>query len=80
MLLFCGFGLMSKGHLMTLVVIFVGACAAASAVLMVLDLSRPYSGIFRASSAPLEQVLAVMGKEYSLVPCDLWQFGCSTRG
>jgi hypothetical protein len=30
---------------------------------MVLDLSRAYSGIFRASSAPLEQVLAVMGKE-----------------
>ena len=63
MLLFCGFGLMSKGHVMTLIVIFVGACAAASAVLMILDLSRPYSGIFRASSAPLEQVLAVMGKE-----------------
>ena len=61
--LFCGFGLMSKGHAMTLIVIFVGACAAASGVLMVLDLSRPYSGIFRASSAPLEQVLAVMGKE-----------------
>jgi hypothetical protein len=26
-------------------------------------LSDPYSGIFRVSSAPLEQVLAVMGKE-----------------
>jgi hypothetical protein len=30
---------------------------------MILGLSSPYSGIFRASSAPLEQVLAVMGKE-----------------
>ena len=62
-LLFCAFGLMSKGNAMSVIALFVGACAAASAVLMILDLSSPYSGIFRASSAPLEQVLAVMGKE-----------------
>ena len=61
--LFCGFGLMSKGHAMSLVAVIVGAIAVASAVYMILDLSSPYSGIFRASSAPLEQVLAVMGKE-----------------
>jgi len=61
--IFCGFGLMSKGHAMTLIGVFVGACAAASAVFLILGLSNPYSGIFRASSAPLEQVLAVMGKE-----------------
>jgi len=62
-ILFCGFGLMSKGHVMSLVCVFVGAIAVASAVYMILDLSSPYSGIFRASSKPLEQVLAVMGKE-----------------
>jgi hypothetical protein len=61
--IFCGFGLTSKGHAMSVVAVFVGACAAASAVLMILDLSSPYSGVFRASPAPLEQVLAVMGKE-----------------
>jgi hypothetical protein len=61
--LFCGFGLMSKGHAMSVIALFVGACAAASAVLMILELSTPYSGVFRASPAPLEQVLAVMGKE-----------------
>jgi hypothetical protein len=60
--LFCGFGLMSRGHPMTVVAVSVGACAAASAVFLILDLSSPYSGIFRASSAPLEQVLAVMGR------------------
>jgi hypothetical protein len=48
---------------MSVVALFIGACAAASAVYMILDLSSPYSGLFRASSAPLEQVLAVMGKE-----------------
>jgi hypothetical protein len=61
--LFCGFGLMSKGHMMSLIALIVGAIAIASAVYMILDLSAPYSGLFRASSAPLEQVLAVMGKE-----------------
>ena len=62
-LLFCGFGLMSRGHAMSIVAVFIGACAAASAVYMILDLSSPYSGAFRASPAPLQQVLAVMGKE-----------------
>jgi hypothetical protein len=62
-LLFCGFGLMSRGHMMSMVAVFIGACAAASAVYMILDLSSPYSGVFRASPAPLQQVLAVMGKE-----------------
>ena len=61
--LFCGFGLMSKGHAMSLVAVVVGAFAVSSAIYMILDLSNPYGGIFRASPAPLEQVLAVMGKE-----------------
>jgi hypothetical protein len=62
-LLFCGFGLMSKGNPMSVVVGAVGAIAVSSAVYLILDLSDPYSGIFRASAEPLEQVLAVMGKE-----------------
>jgi hypothetical protein len=41
----------------------VGAFAVASAVYLILDLSDPYAGAFRASPEPLEQVLAVMGKE-----------------
>jgi hypothetical protein len=62
-LLFCGFGLMSRGHPMSVVAVFIGACASASALYMILDLSSPYSGVFRPSPAPLQQVLAVMGKE-----------------
>jgi len=63
MLLFCGFGLMSRGHAMSMVAVFVGACASASAIYMILALSSPYSGVFRVSPAPLRQVLAVVGKE-----------------
>jgi len=61
--LFCGYGLMSRGTVMTLAALAVGALAIASAVWLILDLSNPYAGVFRASPAPLEQVLAVMGKE-----------------
>jgi hypothetical protein len=62
-LLFCGFGLMSSGHAMSPIAVFVGVCVVASAVYTILDLSSPYSGAFRASLARLQQVLAVMGKE-----------------
>ena len=61
--LFCGFGLMSRGAAMPVISLAVGAIAVASAVLLILDLSNPYLGAFRASAEPLEQVLAVMGKE-----------------
>jgi hypothetical protein len=61
--LFCGFGLMSRGGAMAVTTLAVGATAVATAVLLVLDLSNPYLGAFRASPAPLEQVLAIMGRE-----------------
>ena len=60
--LFCGFGLMSKGNAMSVVALVFGALAVASAMYLILDLSSPYSGLFRASPAPLQQVLAQMGQ------------------
>jgi hypothetical protein len=62
-LLFGGYGLMSRGNPMSVAIVAIGAAAIASAFYLILDLSSPYSGIFRASPAPHEQVLAVMGKE-----------------
>jgi hypothetical protein len=61
--LFCGFGLTSRGTLTSVIALAIGSIAVASAVLLILDLSNPYSGVFRTSPAPLEQALAVMGKE-----------------
>lgn len=61
--LFLGYALTTKSHPMTILPVIVGACAVATAFYLILDLSRPYSGIFNVSPAPLEQVLAVMGKE-----------------
>jgi Protein of unknown function (DUF4239) len=61
--LFCGFGLMSRGTATSVIALAVGSVAVATAVLLIVEFSTPYSGVFLASSAPLEQVLAVMGKE-----------------
>ncbi len=61
--LFFGYGLMSGGGVTSFTAMAVGALAVGSAAFLILELSSPYSGIFRVSSAPLEQVLAVMGKE-----------------
>jgi hypothetical protein len=61
--LFCGFGLTSRGHTMSVIAVLVGAIAVSTSVYMILDLSSPYAGVFRASAAPLQQVLEVMGKE-----------------
>ena len=61
--LFCGYGLMSKGNPMSIAAGAVGAIAIASAFYLILDLSDPYSGSFRTSAAPLEQVLAVLAKQ-----------------
>jgi hypothetical protein len=61
--LFCGFGLTARGTVTSVIALAVGSIAVASAVLLILELSSPYSGLIRTSSAPLEQALAVMGKE-----------------
>ncbi len=61
--LFFGYGLMSRGNVTSVLAGFVGALAIGSAFYLILDLSSPYSGVFRVSASPLEQMLDVMGKE-----------------
>ena len=55
--LFCGYGLLSKRHPMSYVVLVVGAMGIASAIYLIADLTRPYSGVFVVSPAPLVDVL-----------------------
>ena len=47
----------------TVAAVALAALAVASAAYLIVALSDPYAGLFRVSSAPLDQVLAVMGKE-----------------
>jgi hypothetical protein len=59
--IFVGFGLMHAGDLAAVGTMAVGAIAVASAVYLVIDLSQPYSGLFRVSPAPIEAVLKQVG-------------------
>jgi hypothetical protein len=55
--LFCGYGLISGGNRMAYAAMGVGALAVATAVFVIVDLSAPYNGLFKTSSAPIERVL-----------------------
>jgi hypothetical protein len=60
--LFCGFGLLSRQNLTTLGALAFGAFAVASAIFLILELSRPYDGLFRISPAALEETIAALDK------------------
>src|ERR1700677_478901 len=61
--LFCGYGLLSKRHLMSYITLAVGALAIASALDVIIDLSDPYSGLFQVSPHPLTDVLKAISVE-----------------
>jgi hypothetical protein len=62
LLLFCGFGLLSRLNATTVVALAFGAFAVASAVFLILELSRPYTGLFRIPPAALEDTIAALGQ------------------
>ena len=55
--LFCGFGLLSRLTATTLAAMAFGAFAVSSAIFLILELSAPYTGLFRVSPAALEQTI-----------------------
>jgi hypothetical protein len=61
-LLFCGFGLLSRINSTTVVALGFGAFAVASALFLIIELSQPYTGLFRVPAAALEQSIEEMGK------------------
>ena len=62
MLLFCGFGLVSDANSTTVIALALGAFAVASAVFIIIELSHPYTGMFRIPPAALEQTIAAIDK------------------
>jgi hypothetical protein len=60
--LFCGFGLLSHINATTLAALAFGAFAVASAIFLILELSQPYTGLFRTSPAALEQTIEAIDK------------------
>ena len=53
--LFCGFGLLSRLNATTVCALAFGAVAVGSAIFLILELSQPYTGLFRISRAALAQ-------------------------
>ena len=60
--LFCGFGLLSPVNATTTGSLAFGAFAVASAIFLILELSQPYTGLFRISPAALEQTVDSIDK------------------
>jgi len=59
-LLFLGFGLLTRPNGMVIAALFVGASSVAGAIFLVLELDRPYDGLMRISSTPILSALAAM--------------------
>jgi hypothetical protein len=58
LILFCGFGLLSRMTGTTLVALGFGAFAVGSALFLVLELGHPFTGVFRVPSGAFDQMLA----------------------
>jgi hypothetical protein len=60
LILFCGFGLLSRLNATTVVALAFGAFAVGTAIFLILQLSEPFSGMFRLSPGAIEQMLSVL--------------------
>jgi hypothetical protein len=62
LILFCGFGLLSKLNATTLAALAFGAFAVGSALFLVVELSQPFTGVFRVPSGAFDQMLESIGR------------------
>ena len=62
LILFCGFGLLSKLNVTTLAAVAFGAFAVGSALFLILELSQPFAGVFRVPSGAFDQMPASIGR------------------
>jgi hypothetical protein len=60
LLLFCGYGLLSKFNPTVVASLALGAFAVASAMFLIIELNQPYTGFFRMSPAALVETLDAM--------------------
>jgi len=58
LILFCGYGLLSRINATTLTALAFGGFAVGSALFLILELSQPFSGVFRIPSGAYDQMLA----------------------
>jgi hypothetical protein len=61
-LLFTSFGLFVRPNALVVVSLFASALAVCAAILLILDMYQPYTGLIQVSSAPLRAALAQLGQ------------------
>jgi hypothetical protein len=61
MLLFCGFGVLSRYNATSVAALAFGSFAVASAVFLILELNEPFTGLFRVPGASVEQTIRALG-------------------
>lgn len=61
-ILFAGFGLLSPTNFTVLGILFLCALSVSGAVFLILEMSSPFSGIVKVSSATMQKALDNMGK------------------
>ena len=59
-LLFCGFGILSRINLTTLAALTLGSFAIGSAIFLILELNEPYSGLFRVPRGAMQQAIEAL--------------------
>ena len=62
LILFCGFGLLSRLNATTVASVAFGAFAVGSALFLILELSQPFTGVFRVPSGAFDQMLTILDK------------------
>jgi ABC-type antimicrobial peptide transport system permease subunit len=62
LILFCGFGLLSRLNATTLAALGFGAFAVGSALFLILELTQPFTGVFRVPSGAFDQMLVSLDK------------------
>jgi hypothetical protein len=60
--IFAGFGLMAPANPTTTLTLMLCALSVAGAIFLILELDRPFDGLIRISSAPLQTALAQLGR------------------
>ena len=59
-LLFCGFGILSRLNVTTLAALALGSFAIGSAIFLILELNEPYSGMFKVPRAAMQQAIEAL--------------------
>ena len=62
LILFCGFGFLSRITPTSIGALALGAFAVGSALFLILELNQPFSGLFRVPSGAYDQMLTVLAK------------------